>query len=71
MTEVESFTHKKKNQVIVSKQVLSSEDHILIIDDFLANGAALMGLINLIQRGTLKLNIFFMAIFQWIICSQV
>ena len=49
VTEVESFTHKKKNQVIVSKQVLSSEDHILIIDDFLANGAALMGLINLIQ----------------------
>ena len=45
--EVESFTHKVKNQVMVSKQVLSAEDHLLIIDDFLANGAALMGLINI------------------------
>ena len=43
--EVESFTHKNKNQVIVSKKFLSSDDHILIIDDFLANGCALQGLI--------------------------
>lgn len=47
VAEVESFTHKMKNQVLVSKQVLSSEDNLLIIDDFLANGAALMGLVNI------------------------
>lgn len=48
-TEVESFTHKNKNQVIVSKRFLSEDDHILIIDDFLANGCALQGLISIIQ----------------------
>lgn len=47
--EVESFTHKNKNQVIVSKRFLSEDDHILIIDDFLANGCALQGLIQIIQ----------------------
>ncbi len=45
--EVESFTHKNKNQVIVSKKVLSSDDKILIVDDFLANGCALQGLISI------------------------
>ena len=45
VAEVESFTHKNKNNVIVSKQFLDSDDHILIIDDFLANGCALQGLI--------------------------
>lgn len=45
--EVESFTHKNKNQVIVSKRFLSGEDRILIIDDFLANGCALQGLISI------------------------
>ena len=45
--EVESFTHKNKNQVIVSKKFLSEEDHVLIIDDFLANGCALQGLIQI------------------------
>lgn len=44
VAEVESFTHKKKNNVIVSKQFLNPDDHILIIDDFLANGCALQGL---------------------------
>ena len=48
VAEVESFTHKNKNQVIVSKKFLGPEDHVLIIDDFLANGAALMGLISLV-----------------------
>ena len=43
--EVESFTHKNINKVIVSKRFLTSDDHILIIDDFLANGCALQGLI--------------------------
>ena len=47
--EVESFTHKNKNQVIVSKRFLNENDRVLIIDDFLANGCALQGLIQLIQ----------------------
>ena len=48
--EVESFTHKNKNQVIVSKRFLNEEDHVLIIDDFLANGCALQGLIQIVQQ---------------------
>ena len=47
VAEVESFTHKNKNQVIVSKKFLGANDRILIIDDFLANGCALMGLISI------------------------
>ena len=47
--EVESFTHKNKNQVIVSKRFLNENDRVLIIDDFLANGCALLGLIQIIQ----------------------
>lgn len=47
VAEVESFTHKNKNNVIVSKKFLGPEDHILIIDDFLANGCALQGLISI------------------------
>lgn len=47
--EVESFTHKNKNQVIVAKKFLSEDDHVLIIDDFLANGCALQGLISIVQ----------------------
>lgn len=47
--EVESFTHKNKNQVIVSKKFLTEKDHVLIIDDFLANGCALQGLIQIVQ----------------------
>lgn len=46
---VESFTHKTKNQVIVAKKFLSADDHVLIIDDFLANGCALQGLIQIVQ----------------------
>ena len=49
LAEVESFTHKNKNQVIVSKKFLSEDDHVLIIDDFLANGCALQGLIGIVQ----------------------
>ncbi len=45
--EVESFTHKNKNKVLVSKKFLSADDHLLIIDDFLANGCALQGLISI------------------------
>ena len=47
VAEVESFTHKRTNQVIVSKKFLDQDDHILIIDDFLANGCALQGLISI------------------------
>ena len=47
VAEVESFTHKNKNQVIVSKKFLSADDSVLIIDDFLANGSALQGLISI------------------------
>ena len=50
VAEVESFTHKCKNQVIVAKKFLSEEDHVLIIDDFLANGCALQGLIHLVTE---------------------
>ena len=47
--EVESFTHKNKNQVIVSKKFLNENDKVLLIDDFLANGCALQGLIQIVQ----------------------
>ena len=47
IAEVNSFTHKKVNQVILSKRFLSEEDHVLLIDDFLANGDALQGLISI------------------------
>ena len=49
-TKIESFTHKKVYDVIVSKKYIGKDDHILLIDDFLANGCALEGLINLVQR---------------------
>ena len=50
VAQVESFTHKNVNQVIVSKKFLSPEDHVLIIDDFLANGCALQGLISIVEN---------------------
>ncbi len=49
VAEVESFTHKNVNNVIVSKKFLSADDHVLIIDDFLANGCALQGLISITE----------------------
>lgn len=49
VAEVASFTRKKINQVIVAKKFLSPEDHVLIIDDFLANGCALQGLISIVE----------------------
>ena len=56
VAEVESFTHKKTNMVIVSKKFLTAEDHVLIVDDFLANGCALQGLISLVEaaEGTVE-----------------
>ncbi len=49
LAEVESFTHKRTNQVIVSKKFINEGDKVLIIDDFLANGCALKGLISIAE----------------------
>lgn len=49
-TQIMSFTHNHLNNVVVAKQYLTPKDHILIIDDFLANGCALEGLIDLVQQ---------------------
>ena len=49
IAEVESFTHKKVNKVVVVKKYLSPDDHVLIVDDFLANGCALQGLISIVD----------------------
>ena len=49
VAEVESFTHKCRNHIIVSKKFLGPKDHVLIIDDFLANGCALQGLIQIVE----------------------
>lgn len=56
VAEVESFTHKNKNQVIVSKRFLTEADHVLIIDDFLANGCALQGLISICNDAGAKVE---------------
>ncbi len=56
VAEVESFTHKCKNQVIVSKKFLNPEDRVLIIDDFLANGCALQGLISIVNEAGAKVE---------------
>ena len=49
-TKIQSFTHKKIYNVIVSKKFLTPEDHVLIIDDFLAKGQALMGLLDIVAQ---------------------
>ena len=49
VTKIESFTHKRVYDVMVSKKYLGPQDHVLIIDDFLANGCALQGLLSLVQ----------------------
>ena len=56
VAEVESFTHKCKNQVIVSKKYIREDDRVLIIDDFLANGCALQGLISITQNAGAKIE---------------
>ena len=48
-TKIDSFTHKRSYDVIVSKKYLGPEDRVLIIDDFLANGCALEGLTDLVH----------------------
>lgn len=54
--EVQSFTHKCVNQIVVSKKFLGSDDHVLIIDDFLANGCALQGLISVVTQAGASLS---------------
>ena len=49
VAEVESFTHKNTNLVIVSKKYLHEGERVLVIDDFLANGCALQGLISIVE----------------------
>lgn len=49
VAEIESFTHKKTNLVVVSKKFLTEQDHVLVVDDFLANGCALQGLISIVE----------------------
>ena len=60
--EVESFTHKNKNQVIVSKKYLNDDDHVLIVDDFLANGCALCGLVSIAELAGAKVEGLWIAI---------
>ena len=50
VAEVESFTHKCKNTVVVSKKFINEGDRVLILDDFLANGCALKGLISIAEN---------------------
>ena len=54
--EVESFTHQNKNQIIVSKKYITENDRVLLIDDFLANGCALLGLIQIVQAAGAKVE---------------
>lgn len=49
-TRIQSFTHGRVYDVIVSKKFLGPDDHVLVIDDFLANGCALNGLIELVDE---------------------
>ena len=55
-TQVQSFTHKKVYDVILAKRFLTPEDHVLLIDDFLANGCALMGLIDIVRKSGASLT---------------
>lgn len=48
--EVKSFTHNEVRTIIVSKDYLTENDHVLIVDDFLANGCALKGLISVCRQ---------------------
>ena len=54
-TEIESFTHKRTYNVIVSKEVLGADDKVLIVDDFLANGKALEGLMDIVKQAGAEL----------------
>lgn len=56
VTKIESFTHKRVYDVIVSKKYLDKDDHVIIIDDFLANGCALMGLTDIVKSAGAKVE---------------
>ena len=56
IAEVESFTHKCTNNVIVSKKYINEGDNVLIIDDFLANGCAVKGLISIVETAGAKVG---------------
>ena len=56
VAEVESFTHKNTNRVIVAKKFLNENDHVLLIDDFLANGCALQGLLSITDAAGAKVE---------------
>ena len=49
VAQIKSYTHGNTNTVIVSKKFLNDQDHVLIVDDFLANGCALQGLISIVD----------------------
>ena len=54
-TPVKSFTHGDTNNVVVAKEFLTPEDKVLIVDDFLAHGSALTGLISIVEESGAKL----------------
>ena len=58
VAEIESFTHRVTNRVIVARKFLSPEDHVLIIDDFLANGCALQGLISIVDSADATVRVW-------------
>ncbi|MCM2981884.1 xanthine phosphoribosyltransferase [Niallia circulans] len=47
---VYSFTKQESNEITVSKKYMHSDDHVLVIDDFLANGQAALGLANIVEQ---------------------
>lgn len=61
-TRIQSFTHGRVFDVILAKRFLSPDDHVLIIDDFLANGCALNGLIELVEQAGAKVEAIGIAI---------
>ena len=56
MTKVQSFTHGKVFDVIVDKRLLTPQDHVLIIDDFMAMGAAMNGLLELCEQANVTVE---------------
>ena len=56
-TKVESFTHGRVYDIIVSKEFLGEGDHVLLIDDFLANGCALLGLLDIVKESGATLEV--------------
>ncbi len=55
-TKVQSFTHGKIFDVIVEKRLITAEDHVLIIDDFMAMGAAMNGLLELCEQASVTVE---------------